>query len=186
VAANPYVTAVGGTALFLNSSGGYGHEAGWEGPLEGAGSGGGVSTIYSQASWQTGPGVSNSYSDGMRQVPDVAAAADPLTGYAIYYTDQGCSGNDCWTIVGGTSAATPLWAGLILLANQLASRQSKGPLGFLDPALYALGATDRGVYHDVTIGGNLYYDATPTWDYSTGWGSPDAALLIPALLTAGA
>ncbi len=186
VAANPYVTAVGGTALFLNSSGGYGHEAGWEGPLEGAGSGGGVSTIYSKASWQTGPGVSNSYSDGMRQVPDVAAAADPLTGYAIYYTDQGCSGKDCWTIVGGTSAATPLWAGLILLTNQLASKQSKGPLGFLDPALYALGATDRGVYHDVAIGGNLYYNATPTWDYTTGWGSPDGALLVPALLKAGA
>ena len=185
VAANPYVTAVGGTALFLTSSGGYGHEAGWEGPLEGAGSGGGVSTIYSEPSWQTGPGVSNSYSDGMRQVPDVAAAADPLTGYAIYFTDQ-CSGSDCWTIVGGTSAATPLWAGLILLANQLAAKQSKGPLGFLDPALYTLGATNSNVYHDVTIGGNLYYDASSTWDYTTGWGSPDGALLVPALLTAGA
>jgi subtilase family serine protease len=184
VAANPYVTAVGGTALFLNGSSGYGHEAGWEGPLEGAGSGGGVSTIYSRPSWQTGPGVSNSYSNGMRQAPDVAAAADPLTGYAIYYTDQGCSGNSCFTIVGGTSAATPLWAGLILLANQQASKQSKGPLGFLDPALYALGATNGGVYHDVTIGGNLYYNAGANWDYTTGWGSPDGALLVPALLTA--
>ncbi len=183
VAANPYVTAVGGTALFLNNAGAYSREAGWEGPLEGAGSGGGVSTIYSQPTWQTGPGVSNVYSDGMRQVPDVAAAADPLTGYAIYFTDQ-CSGNDCWTIVGGTSAATPLWAGLILLANQLASSQGKGPLGFLDPALYQLGSAQSGVYHDVTIGGNLYYNASPSWDYTTGWGSPDASLLIPALVGA--
>jgi kumamolisin len=176
---------VGGTALFLTAGGGYGHEAGWEGPLEAAGSGGGVSTVYGEPSWQTGPGVSNSYSDGMRQVPDVAAAADPLTGYAIYYTSQGCTGVNCFTIVGGTSAATPLWAGLILLGNQLASSNGAGPLGFLDPALYSLAATHPGDFHDVTIGGNLYYAAGANWDYATGWGSPDAALLVPALARSG-
>jgi subtilase family serine protease len=174
LAANPYVTSVGGTALFLSGAGGYGREDGWEGPLEGAGSGGGVSILYAQPSWQTGPGVSNQFSDGMRQVPDVSADADPLTGYSIYYSGG-------WHVVGGTSAASPLWAAIILLADQRAAMSGKGPLGLLDPALYRLGATGTG-YHDVTLGGNLYYNATPGWDYSTGWGSPDGAALVLALV----
>ena len=183
-AASPFVTAVGGTALFSTSSGaGYGREDGWEGPLEGAGGGGGVSVIYQRPSWQTGPGVDNSYSNGAREVPDVSADADPLTGYRVYYSgDSGCSGNDCWTVVGGTSAAAPFWAGLIALANQQGHRK----LGFLNPALYAIGSAGAGgagaPFHDVTGGGNLYYQATPGWDYSTGWGTPDAAVIIPMLL----
>ncbi|HZC07935.1 MAG TPA: S53 family peptidase [Ktedonobacterales bacterium] len=180
---SPYVTAVGGTALFLGASNGYGHEYGWEGPLEGSGGGGGVSVIYHRPSWQTGSGVLNSYSNGMRETPDVSADADPLTGYRIYYSgDNHCAGNDCWTVVGGTSAAAPFWAGLIALANQRGHRK----LGFLNPALYAIaqtGAAGGGApYHDVTGGGNLYYQATPGWDYSTGLGSPDAAALTPMLL----
>ena len=178
-ASSPYVTAVGGTTLFLNASGGYDHEAGWEGPLEGAGSGGGLSALFAQPSWQTGAGVSNSYSNGMRQVPDVAADADPLTGYRIYFSG--------WQVAGGTSAAAPLWAGLIALANQSAAASGKAPLGFLDPTLYAVAGAGASPppFHDVTIGGNLYYDATPNWDYATGWGSPDAAVLIPALVAHG-
>lgn len=182
-ASSPYVTAVGGTALFINADGSYGHEAGWEGPLEGSGGGGGVSTLYQRPTWQAGPGVSNAASDGMREVPDISADADPLTGYRVYYTGgNDCSGSECWTVVGGTSAAAPFWAALIALANQ----QGKRKLGFLNPALYQLGqAGANGVsspYHDVTAGGNLYYQATPGWDYSTGWGSPDAAALVAALL----
>ena len=180
-AASPYVTAVGGTALFPNNNNSYGREDGWEGPLEGAGGGGGLSVIYRRPAWQTGPGVNNSYSNGMRQVPDVSADADPLTGYRIYYSgDNSCSGSDCWTVVGGTSAAAPFWAALIALADQQGNRK----LGFLNPALYALGSSSGGasIFHDVTGGGNLYYPATPGWDYSTGLGSPDAAKLIPALL----
>ena len=71
---NPFVTAVGGTALFLNSDGSYNREAGWEGPLEASGGGGGLSVVYPRPSWQTGPGVSNQFSNGARQAPDVAAA----------------------------------------------------------------------------------------------------------------
>jgi subtilase family serine protease len=179
---SPYVTSVGGTALFQAANGGYGVEDGWEGPLEGAGGGGGVSGLYQIPSWQTGPGVSNQFSNGQRQTPDVAADADPLTGYRIYYTDRSCSGNDCWTVAGGTSAAAPFWAGIIALANQEGNRK----LGFLNPALYQIGAASASggpaAFHDVTGGGNLYYQATPGWDYSTGWGSPDAAVLVPALL----
>ncbi|MGZ3581518.1 MAG: S53 family peptidase [Ktedonobacterales bacterium] len=186
VASNPYVTAVGGTTLFLDH-GVYGHEAGWEGPLEAAGSGGGVSIFNQRPSWQAGTGVGNAYSDGMRQVPDVSANADPLTGYLIYYATSGCQGDACWQVVGGTSAAAPLWASLILLANQRAAASHKPPLGFLDPALYQLGsgASATQVYHDITLGGNLYYQSTPSWDYSTGWGSPDGAKLVEALLALG-
>jgi kumamolisin len=186
VAANPNVTAVGGTALFLGATSGYGHEAGWEGPLEEAGTGGGVSVLYQRPSWQVGPGVSNQYSDGARQVPDVSANADPDTGYLIYYTTGKCQ-SDCWQLMGGTSAATPLWASIVLLANQQAQAHGKPPLGFLNPALYRLGASTTAgqVYHDVTIGGNLYYQATTAWDYATGWGSPDGARLVTALLALG-
>ena len=182
-ASSPFVTSVGGTALFLGSGNAYNREYGWEGPLEASGGGGGVSQTYHRPSWQTGPGVDNSYSDGAREVPDVSADADPLTGYRVYYSgDTGCSGNDCWTVVGGTSAAAPFWAGLIALANQQGHRK----LGFLNPALYAIGASGASAggapFHDVTGGGNLYYQAAPGWDYSTGWGSPDAAVLVPMLL----
>lgn len=172
----PYVTAVGGTTLYLNSDGSYSHEAGWEGPLESAGTGGGLSQLYTRPTWQSGPGVSNSDSNGMRQVPDVAADADPLSGYYIYFSG--------WQIIGGTSAAAPLWAGLSALADQAAAASHKPPLGLLNPALYALGnsALSPSPFHDVTIGGNLYYQSTPGWDYATGWGSPDAAVLVPALV----
>lgn len=183
-ASSPYVTAVGGTALFVTSSGGYEREAGWEGPLEGAGGGGGLSVYYSRPSWQGGPGVSNSYSNGMREVPDVSADADPLTGYRIYFSGGNIAcGGRCWTVVGGTSAAAPLWAGLVALANQSGAASGKR-LGFLNPALYRLGAsgTAGSDFHDVTLGGNLYYPATPTWDFSTGWGSPDGANLVHDLL----
>ena len=184
-ATNPFVTAVGGTALLVNNDGSYYSEAGWEGPLAGSGSGGGLSVGYTRPDWQTGPGVSNQYSDNGRQVPDVAASADPLTGYRIYdSTDGSCSGEDCWVAIGGTSASTPLWASLITLANQRATASGKSTLGFINPMLYKIGAdsTLNAAFHDVTVGGNLYYPSTAGWDYATGWGSPDADKLIPELL----
>lgn len=180
-ATSPYVTAVGGTALFTSAGGGYDHEAGWEGALEGAGGGGGVSQVYQRPSWQTGPGVNNQFSNGMRQVPDISADADPLTGYAIYDSTANCSGQDCWGVVGGTSASAPLWAGLVALANQRAGAQGKGPVGFLNPLLYRLGSAANAPYHDVVAGGNLYFPATPGWDFSTGWGTPDANAVVPML-----
>jgi kumamolisin len=184
-ATNPFVTAVGGTALLVNNDGSYYSEAGWEGPLAGSGSGGGLSVGYTRPDWQTGPGVSNQYSDNGRQVPDVAASADPLTGYRIYdSTDGSCTGEDCWIAIGGTSASTPLWASLIILANQRAASNGKPTMGFINPILYKMGAdsTLNAAFHDVTTGGNLYYPSTAAWDYATGWGSPDADKLIPELL----
>ena len=185
---SPYVTAVGGTALFTNPDGSYSREAGWEGPLESSGGGGGVSVVYQRPSWQTGPGVANQFSNGARQVPDVAADADPLTGYSVYYSgDGGCRGSQCWQVVGGTSGATPLWAGIVLLANELSRSHGGKPLGLLNPRLYQLGASAQAsqVFHDVTIGGNLYYPAASAWDYSTGWGTPIGAPLVEALVSQG-
>lgn len=185
---SPYVTAVGGTSLFVDqssSSYSYAYEAGWEAPLEEAGGGGGVSVAYSIPAWQTGNGVSNSYSNGMRQIPDVSASADPMTGYTVYDSTTPCSGSDCWTAVGGTSAAAPLWGALVVLANQSAEQSGKGPMGFINNALYAMGRGELGQspFHDVTTGGNLYYPATTGWDFSTGWGSPDAAALVKDLVS---
>jgi subtilase family serine protease len=89
-----------------------------------------------------------------------------------------------WQVIGGTSAATPLWAGIVALADQAAAGEGRPALGLLNPALYTLGSSGASPspYHDVTIGGNLFYSAGPGWDYATGWGSPDAALLVPALV----
>jgi subtilase family serine protease len=84
-ASDPWVTGVGGTTLQTNG-GTYGNETAWSdnSSRTPTGSGGGLSTQFSKSSYQVGLGVSNGYSNGMRQVPDVAANADPATGYAIY------------------------------------------------------------------------------------------------------
>jgi kumamolisin len=183
-ASDPWVIAVGGTALLVKGNGTYASESGWEGPLEGVGGGGGVSVAYPLPTWQTGNGVSNTYSTGMRQVPDVAAVADPMTPYKIYDSTLGCTGSACWTGVGGTSAATPLWASLIVMANQQAGQSGKKTIGFITPTLYQMGRGELGAspFHDITTGGDLYYRAGPGWDYSTGWGTPDAAQVIKQLV----
>jgi subtilase family serine protease len=184
---DPYVTSVGGTSLFLNGNGSYNFEAGWEGPLSAVGGGGGVSQVFARPSWQTGTGVLNTYSNGARQVPDVSANADILTGYRISYSGAGgCSHGDCWQVIGGTSGAAPLWAALIVLANQARAANKKGSIGFLNPTLYkvASGSAGASPFHDVVYGGNLYYPATPGWDYSTGLGTPDGATLVGELLKA--
>ncbi|MGE5333238.1 MAG: peptidase S53, partial [Nitrososphaerota archaeon] len=94
---------------------------------------------------------------------------------------------DCWQVVGGTSGAAPLWAGIVLLANQLARQHGGKPLGLLNPRLYQLGSGSGAsqVFHDVNIGGNLYYPATSGWDYSTGLGTPIGAPLVQALAGQG-
>ncbi len=89
---------------------------------------------------------------------------------------------------GGTSATAPLWAGLIALADQYAGRH----LGFVNPAIYEIGrsAYYHQAFHDVTTGDNTPefpgaaitgYKAGPGWDPVTGWGSPDAGVLVPLL-----
>jgi subtilase family serine protease len=114
---------------------------------------------------------------GMRGEADVAAIAD---GLLVYYA-TGSGGTPHPSVVGGTSASTPVWAGIVALANQVAGHG----LGNINPTLYQLGAAGR-CFHDVTEGSNAFRrdpgePATAGWDFPTGWGSPDAACLVPAL-----
>ena len=170
---DPYMTGTGGTNLALNADGSYKSESAWSNANTASGTGGGLSGFFARPGWQTGPGVANSYSNGKRQVPDLALDADPQTGYSVYVTYNGSTG---WNVVGGTSAAAPAWAAFTGVYNHYAAAYSKPNLGYANPTLYSTGSYAQAYspYHDVTTGDNLYYPATANWDYATGWGSLDA------------
>jgi subtilase family serine protease len=167
-ASSPGVVAVGGTSLSTSSTGAYAGETAWEDVLENSGGGGGLSTVFARPSWQSAPGVVNRYSDGKRQIPDVSADADPNTGWALF-----TGGSLAPTA--GTSAAAPFWAGAMALIEQYARQHGVAHLGFVDPMLYRIASTPQPnpPFHDVTVGSNRYYPATPGWDFATGLGSPD-------------
>jgi subtilase family serine protease len=193
-AAQPYVTGVGGTNLTLKSDNSYQSETVWNGGLLG-GAGGGLSQYWKQPSWQTGPGVQNQYSNGMRETPDVSLDADPATGYPVYCTaGSNCTGGGSsgWLTVGGTSAAAPMWAAMVALANQQAAKAGKNALGFLNPALYKIGSGSKYArdFHDVTASGSNdegfnggAYPVTRNYDLATGWGTFDAASLAADLVS---
>ncbi len=180
-ASDPYVTGIGGTNLQLNT-GAYDHESVWSNPKSklrsprGAGSGGGISNTFKRPTWQSGPGVDSQYSNGNRQIPDVTADADPAAGYSIYCTvmNAGCPPSG-WITVGGTSAATPLWAGSLALINQYLRADGKARVGFANPTLYRLFNVQQAfpAFHDITNGTNLLYSATTGYDLASGLGSPD-------------
>lgn len=176
---SPHVTSVGGTAAFIGAGSTYGAEAAWGNPVTQAGTGGGLSAVFPRPSWQVGPGVSNQYSNGMRQVPDVASIGDGLTGWDVMAQGK-------WMVAAGTSAGAPLWAALIALADQALAERNLRAIGFADPALYDIGANTASfpgkAFHNVTAGNNLYYPATPGWNFATGWGSPDASALVSDLI----
>ncbi|MDP9483181.1 MAG: S53 family peptidase, partial [Chloroflexota bacterium] len=177
-----YVVGVGGTRLGLRTSGGYFSEEGWEDTLEGSGAGGGIAVREPRPAWQVAPGVDLPGSTGLRLIPDVAAAADPDSGFYSIWRDTDDSlvqGS-----IGGTSAAAPFWAGSMLLVRQAAAAAGKQPPGFLAPIFYRVAASDPQAFHDITRGGNLGYEAGPGWDAATGLGSPNMARLLNALLDA--
>ena len=173
----PFVISVGGTFLRHAADGSYVDESAWESPLTNWATGGGLNPVDPRPSWQKGLGVANGQSNGKRQTPDVAAPGDPLSGMFIVV-----NGKD--EVSGGTSASSPFWAGLSALYGQLARKAGIQRLGFLDPTLYALAAANPAntLFHDIVRGGNLYYPATPGWDYATGLGSPIAAPLGLAIV----
>lgn len=184
-ASQPYVTGVGGTSLTSVST--PPAETVWNdqcstGPC---GGGGGISQYWTMPGWQNGPGVVSSDSSGSpcaaatgyycREVPDVTASADPYHGYVIYY-------NGAWTVAGGTSAAAPLWASLVALVD---NGCAAAPVGFINPRLYAAGATNTSPFNDITTGNNAIYGgagglypATDYYDMASGLGSPIAARLL--------
>jgi len=169
------VTSVGGTTVFESVQGIYFKETAWGGPVGETGSGGGASQFYTIPDYQKSVGEAAGH--GFRQVPDVAADADPNSGFAIVFLGQDGE-------AGGTSAAAPLWAATVALIDQDLKRKGLRETGFANPAIYWMGANATKLpanpFHDVKGGNNLGFDATTGWDFATGWGSMDAAALDAA------
>jgi hypothetical protein len=173
-AVSPNVLSVGGTSLYLTSTGAYSSESGW------SGSGGGVSSVEAQPSYQKGVVTQSST---YRTNPDVSYDADPNTGFAVY--DSYNNGSSApWSQYGGTSIAAPQWASLVAIADQGRAAAGKAVFGSaqLLPAIYQLPASD---FHDVTTGtstGSPNESAGPGYDLVTGRGSPVANLVVADLV----
>ncbi|WP_052639905.1 S53 family peptidase [Zavarzinella formosa] len=159
-ASSPNVLAVGGTKLTLDSSGNYSTETGW------SGSGGGYSEYLADPRSTSSPVG--------RGVPDVAYDADPNSGFAVYDSVADSTGRAGWMVVGGTSAGSPQWAGLLALVNQQRADNGLAAISNVTDAIYKLPSTD---FHDITTGYNGY-SAGPGYDHVTGLGSPIANLLV--------
>jgi subtilase family serine protease len=182
-ASEPLVLAAGGSSLTADPvTGAYISETAWNTSVgEPSASGGGFSHLFARPSYQDGvPGIG-----ATRGVPDVAGDASSHTSMAFEFA---AGGGHEFVALGGTSAAAPFWAGLIALADQEAGHA----LGFVNPAIYqiARGPLYHKAFHDITTGNNTValngttitgYQAGPGWDPVTGWGSPDAQVLIPLL-----
>ena len=170
-ASDPWAVAVGGTDLSVNDQHNRTNEVAWsEFPnifkcKNSWGTGGGNSSLFHRPDWQMANGVNNKYSKNVRQLPDISAVADHL---AVYFQGQ-------WGDVGGTSAAAPIWATGQALVNE-DTMQHLDTFGY-SPQLYYAAYKQAGGngYFDITSGNNLYYPATPGWDYATGLGTPNLA-----------
>jgi subtilase family serine protease len=185
---DPLVTSVGGTQLQLAQDGNkIQPDQVWDDEY-GAG-GGGVSKIFDRPTYQNG--VSDVVGQH-RGTPDISMSAAVSGGAWIYQSFE--PGGAGWEILGGTSEATPLFAGVVALASQVAGH----PLGNLGNALYSLGASSRfkgdplhtGIL-DVTTGSNTFgnvtgYQAGPGYDLASGWGTVNGDEFVPALAHAPA
>jgi kumamolisin len=161
-ASSPWVLACGGTRL-LASDGKIQSETVWNDGTNGGATGGGISAHFSRPSYQSALKISG------RGVPDVAAVADPETGYSVFVDGE-------LGVVGGTSAVAPLWAGLIALCNEQLGKR----LGWFHPTLYSTLAQHKAL-HDITSGTNGAYKAGPGWDACTGLGSPNGQAILNLL-----
>jgi subtilase family serine protease len=184
-ASDPLVTAVGGTNLCTDPTAPTvidntrppsvcdvtppQRETAWNG------SGGGFSNVFTRPSWQTIDGAS-------RGVPDISMDASCTTWVVILDTAPGFGG---YFGVCGTSAASPMFAGLVAIADQIAGQD----VGLINDDLYTLQNTSQAGLYDVVTGDNVQagsgipgYSAGPGWDAVTGTGSPaDASAFVPAL-----
>ena len=207
----PEVTAMGGTALSLDSvywnstntatyesAKGYVPETAWNDSVPFGGveaSGGGASMYFPQPSWQTSGGVPN---DGWRHVPDISFnASDYYVPYYVYCSSAACAYSESNVVyTGGTSAATPTMAGVVALLNQYLNATG---LGNINPVLYRLSQIAPNAFHDVTSGSNIVpcasgspgcvngqegYSAGPGYDSATGLGSVDVNNLVHSWTTA--
>jgi subtilase family serine protease len=187
---SPYATIVGGTTLTMNGYGAsWSSETVWNYNLDGnpnEGSGGGISSYYHIPYWQTNVSMANNGgSTTKRNIPDVALTADNIF---VCYDNGDTSGTYYYM---GTSCAAPLWAGFCALVNQQSTAANPTNfVGFLNPALYAIGTNASqysSCFHDITTGNNigshtagLYY-ATNGYDLCTGLGTPAGTNLINLL-----
>jgi len=187
-AASSYVTSVGGTTLSTaGPTNNWTAETVWNWGVEfapsenGVGSSGGYSAYYSIPTWQQGVNPANLGSTSGRNFPDVALTGDHVF---VAYGD----GSTNW--FGGTSCASPLWAGFAALVNEQGAVNGQPPVGFLNTAIYAIGTgtSYTACFHDVTTGNNEWsnspsaYTALVGYDLCTGWGSPTGTNLINALV----
>jgi kumamolisin len=171
-ASSPYVLGCGGTRLLALGDQIVSETVWNDGP--GSATGGGISRLFPVPIWQQHVGVPPSANPEHRYgrgVPDVAAVADPQTGVIIIALD-----GQSLAVVGGTSAAAPLWAALIARLNGALGAR----VGFLNPVLYTRFPT--GVMRDIVVGSNGAYHAGPGWDPCTGLGSPVGVALLMALV----
>ncbi len=170
-ASSPWVIACGGTRL-IGAGGTITSETVWNDGTDGGATGGGVSSYFPKPSFQSTVNVphpsSGSNSTG-RGVPDVAGVADPESGYKVLVDGEE-------SVVGGTSAVAPLWAGLIALCNQELGKN----LGWFNPTLYGTVAQHK-VLHDITSGTNGAFHSATGWDCCTGLGTPNGMALLNLL-----
>jgi kumamolisin len=195
-ATSGWVLAVGGTNLTLTESNtiastGPWNDTAYPAPYDAkAGGGGGQSTFVDRPWWQPAQSFNSS---GKRLVPDVAAFADQSPGYPIICSSgvQGCPKTaQGITFVGGTSAATPLVAGMIALWSQQAKKQGLPRLGFVPPLLYRIAKDNPSAFVDITVGSNSLFGgsccpARPGYDTATGLGSPLANQIAALLASRG-
>jgi subtilase family serine protease len=210
-ASDPLVTGVGGTYLCTDPTNTTSRvvdsadppsrcqanpgqaEVGW------IASGGGYSHVFAKPSYQNSLPAGSTPIDTMRGVPDVGLQASATTGALIFISlppdgQSGliCGTNPCstgWYDIGGTSLSCPQWAGLVAMAAQV----NGAGLGLINPGLYKIGADATRYandFYDVTTGNNQLdptipgYPATTGWDPVTGLGTPNAANLVPDLVSA--
>jgi subtilase family serine protease len=168
-AASPYVVAVGGTSLLTNADYTYNSELSW------VSGGGGISLWEGPGIWTNGVINPVNTTAFQRAVPDIAMVGDPNIGGA----DVVVNGSD--TGVGGTSLSSPLSVG-VWARMQTAHGNC---YGFAAPIFYATYGQPYGsaakFLHDIVLGDNFLYPATPGWDYDTGMGSFDIAAANTAL-----
>ena len=179
---NPYATIVGGASLTTSSAGGP-----WQSDVTWGGSGGGISG-YGIPSWQQGiTTLTNQASTAWRNYPDVSMPAVNI--FTVYRNGTAIGAT------GGTSAASPLWAGFMALVNQSAAALGKPAAGLVNPAIYTIGKGNYAAYtncfHDITTGNTVNshnptrFYAGPGYDLCTGWGTPTGSNTISALLGIG-
>ncbi len=192
-ASSPWVTAVGGTSLFLTADGSYLNEVGWAWPFLSNGliwgSTGGLSQFFTAQTGQSnaiGQLSAGGYGQisNKRAVPDISMVGDPNTGMAIYASTQ----SPAWFGEGGTSLACPLFAAVTALVNQSRGSHGLTSIGLVAPRLYLLPySIHQGMAPITNIVGpltttNSVLTGPAGWNDITGLGSPYAPLLLQALL----